>query len=67
MTGLTNRQRQVCRYLCLGWSNRDIAAKLDLSHRTIETHREVIFKKFKVRNVVELVREVYHIADEVVT
>lgn len=61
--GLTPRQKQVCEYLCLGWSNKEIAVALHLSARTVESYREIIFEKMCVRNVVELVRKVYHIGE----
>ena len=64
MIGLTHRQREVCGYLCRGWSNKQIAEHMELSIRTVESHRLIIFKKHRARNAVELVREVYHL-DEV--
>jgi LuxR family transcriptional regulator, maltose regulon positive regulatory protein len=65
MTTLTRRQSEVCGYLCRGWSNKEIGAHLNLSFRTVEWHREEIFKKYRVHNAVELVREIYHLTDEV--
>ena len=65
MTPLTRREREVCGYLCLGWSNEQIGTKLQISRRTVEDHRHHIFKKYAVHNAVELVREVYQLADEV--
>lgn len=61
MTRLSERERDVCNLLLLGRSNKEVAEILYISHRTVEMHRENIFKKFKVRNVVELVRAVYGI------
>jgi two-component system, LuxR family, response regulator FixJ len=66
MTRLTARERQVCVFLCKGWENKEIAAKLGISPRTVEDHRIHIFKKYRVRNAVELVRAVYDIPDEAV-
>jgi len=65
MTRLTARERQICEYLCKGWENKEIGLKLGISHRTVEDHRLHILKKFKVRNIVELVREVYGISEAV--
>jgi DNA-binding NarL/FixJ family response regulator len=65
MTKLTARERQVMFYLCKGWSNKEIAAKLGIGHRTIESHRDNILNKQRCRNVVELVRKVYDIPEEV--
>lgn len=64
MTQLTARERQVCGYLCKGWENKEVARKLGIGFRTVEEHRQNILKKYKVRNVVELVRAVYDIPEE---
>lgn len=54
---LSKKQRAVCELIALGWSNREIAEKLGVGRRTVETHREVIFQKMGVRNAVELTRK----------
>ena len=64
MTELTARERLVCRYLCRGWTNKEVAQKLGISFRTVEDHRTNIFKKRRVRNMVELVRQVFDIREE---
>jgi DNA-binding NarL/FixJ family response regulator len=66
MTPLTARERQIRGYLCKGWENKEIASKLGISPRTVEDHRIHIFKKYRVRNAVELVLTVYDIPDEAV-
>lgn len=58
---LTAREQQVCEYLCLGWTNKEIAKALNVGHRTVEDHRSHVYKKQGVRNSVELVRKVYGI------
>lgn len=60
---MTRREREVCNLLCKGWENKEIATRLGISPRTVEDHRLNIFKKYRVRNVVELVREIYHIEE----
>jgi DNA-binding NarL/FixJ family response regulator len=60
---LTAREQQVAEYLCLGWQNKEIAEALHISHRTVEDHRNTIYEKMVVRNVVELVRKVYKIGE----
>jgi DNA-binding NarL/FixJ family response regulator len=60
---LTPRESQVCEYLCLGWTNKEIAQALSLSSRTIEDHRSHVYDKHGVRNSVELVRKVYGITE----
>ncbi len=64
MINLTPRERQIIRYLCKGWENKEIATKLGISHRTVEDHRTNILYKHRVRNVVELVRMVYDIPED---
>jgi DNA-binding NarL/FixJ family response regulator len=39
-----------------GFSNKDIASKLGLGVRTVETHREHIMRKLHVHNVAGLTR-----------
>ncbi len=55
---LTPRERDVMRYVALGTANKVIAQELGVSQRTIEAHRARIFQKMKVRNAVELARQV---------
>ena len=47
---LTNREAEVASSIAKGKSNRDIAAILSLSPRTIDKHLEVIFAKLNVEN-----------------
>lgn len=54
--GLTNREIEIIRLLSDGLSNQKIAAELDISHRTVDTHRTNIMQKVKVKNVAELVK-----------
>ncbi|MGU3496135.1 LuxR C-terminal-related transcriptional regulator [Xanthobacteraceae bacterium A53D] len=52
---LTARQRDICALIARGETNRDIAAKLGLSVRTIESHRARIMRQANVANSAELV------------
>ena len=52
---LTPREREVMLLLVAGNTNKEIAAKLDLSTRTIETHRGRVMEKTGVQSVAELV------------
>jgi DNA-binding NarL/FixJ family response regulator len=54
--GLTKREKGILKLIVDGQSNRGIADKLDISIRTIETHRANIMKKLKVKNAVELIK-----------
>lgn len=51
--GLTQRERDVLRLLADGLSDRDIAAALTISSRTVETHVSNILHKLGVRNRAE--------------
>jgi DNA-binding NarL/FixJ family response regulator len=53
---LTQRERKVCQLLAYGHTNSEIAAKLFISERTVETHRSNIYSKLGLKNRVELVR-----------
>jgi DNA-binding NarL/FixJ family response regulator len=53
---LTDRELQVFQLLGAGLSTRQIAAKLNLSFKTIETHRENIKHRLGLTNAEELVR-----------
>jgi DNA-binding NarL/FixJ family response regulator len=53
---LTDRELQVFQLLGAGISTRDIAEKLHLSIKTVETHRENIKRKLKLSNASELLR-----------
>jgi two-component system, NarL family, response regulator NreC len=53
--GLTARERDVVRLLALGHTNREIADRLVLSVRTIETHRARIQRRLGLRSRAELV------------
>ena len=64
MTPLTARERQICAYLCKGWTNKEIAWELRISVRTVEDHRTHILKKYKARNLVELMIRVFDIPDQ---
>ena len=53
---LTKREQQVCQLLAYGYTNSEIAEKLFISERTVETHRSNIYTKLDLHNRVELVR-----------
>lgn len=52
---LTNREIEVLKLICLENTNSDIADKLFLSKRTVESHRQRIMEKTGVKNTVGLV------------
>ncbi|MGL5448587.1 MAG: response regulator transcription factor, partial [Rhabdaerophilum sp.] len=53
--GLTGREIEVLRFICGGFSNKDIARRLELSVRTVETHRLNIRKKTQAERLRDLV------------
>ncbi len=53
---LTERETEVLRYVAKGLSAKQIAAKLSLSHRTVENHVQATFRKLQLANRVELAR-----------
>ncbi len=53
---LTQRQREVLKYIAEGRSTKEIAFELDLSVKTIETHRAQIMERLGIRDVAGLVR-----------
>jgi FixJ family two-component response regulator len=53
---LTPQELEVLRGIVAGKANKQIAKQLDVSLRTVESRRHVIFEKFQVKSVAELVR-----------
>lgn len=53
--GITNRERDVIRLLILDYSSKEIAEKLFISSKTVDTHRRNILKKLNISSTGELV------------
>jgi DNA-binding CsgD family transcriptional regulator len=53
---LTTQELQIARFVGQGLSNRDVAARLFLSPRTIDFHLRNIFRKLEISSRVELAR-----------
>lgn len=53
---LTGREREVLLGIARGRTNKEIAAELGISYRTVETHRESLMRKLEIRTVAELTR-----------
>jgi len=53
---LSPRQREVLRLVAEGHTTREIARELQLSAKTIETHRGAIMKRLEIHDLVGLVR-----------
>lgn len=54
--GLTSRERQILQLLAEGRSNKEVAAALGISVRTVENHRAKIMRKLQLRTLSDLVR-----------
>lgn len=55
-SALSEREREVVRYVAHGFSNKEIAAKLDVSVKTVETYRYRATEKLGLRSRADLVR-----------
>jgi DNA-binding NarL/FixJ family response regulator len=56
LDSLTSRQREILQMVAEGYSTRDIAQRLSLSVKTIETHRTHLMDRLEIRDVPGLVR-----------
>ncbi|GAB4294537.1 MAG: response regulator transcription factor [Myxococcota bacterium] len=53
---LSDREKEILQLLAEGKSTREIAAKLYVSIKTVDTHRRNIMEKLKVKSVAELTK-----------
>jgi len=53
---LTEREIEIIRLVSQGFSNNEIAEKLFISPRTVDTHRTNLMRKLGLHNVAEIVR-----------
>lgn len=54
---LSNKENEVLGLIAKGLTTKEIAEKLFVSSRTIETHRANILKKLEVKNTAELIKK----------
>jgi DNA-binding NarL/FixJ family response regulator len=54
--GLTEREREVLHLAAEGLSNPDIANRLSISPRTVETHRANLMRKLGLKTQTDLIR-----------
>lgn len=54
---LSNKETEVLGLIARGLTTKEIATKLFVSSRTIETHRANILKKLEVKNTAELIKK----------
>jgi DNA-binding NarL/FixJ family response regulator len=62
---LTSREREIVQLLAEGNSNKAIARRLDLSVKTVETHRAAIMRKLDLHSLADLVR--YAIRNQIIS
>jgi two-component system, NarL family, nitrate/nitrite response regulator NarL len=56
MLSLTKKQLEILALIYAEHSNREIADKLEISIRTVETHRKNIYKKTGTSGIVGLIK-----------
>jgi DNA-binding NarL/FixJ family response regulator len=55
-SSLTHREREVVQQVAEGRINKEVAARLEISIKTVETHRASAMRKLKLRTTADLVR-----------
>jgi two-component system response regulator NreC len=58
---LSDRETEVLRFVSLGHSNKEIAARLDLSNKTIEVHKANAMRKLGLSGRIELMQYALHV------
>ena len=53
---LTQREREILEFISAGHQNREIAAQLGISARTVEVHKARIMAKLECDSLAELIR-----------
>lgn len=53
---LSKREKEVVQLVAEGYKNREVAEKLGIKVKTVETHRANIMNKLAFRNVAQLIR-----------
>ncbi|AYM01626.1 response regulator [Levilactobacillus yiduensis] len=57
---LSKREREVMPLVALGYSNKEVAAKLNITTKTVEAHKASIMRKLELNSHVDLVRYAIH-------
>jgi len=55
-TELTERESETLRLIAFGYSNKEIAARLDLSVKTVEAHKANAMRKLGISNRIDIVK-----------
>jgi DNA-binding NarL/FixJ family response regulator len=53
---MTQRESEIITLLAMGFSSKEVAVKLNIGTRTVETHRLNIYRKLQLRTIADLVR-----------
>lgn len=61
---LSAREREVLGLIVAGLTNKEIGRSLDLSPRTVETHRAHLFAKLQMGSLAQLIRQYAALVDE---
>ncbi len=61
---LSAREKEVLALIVTGLTNKEIGRALDLSPRTVETHRANLFSKLEAQSLAQLIRHYATLADE---
>lgn len=56
IAGLSSREKEILQCVSDGLSSKEIARKLDISHKTVEVHRANIRKKLGLKSIAELTK-----------
>jgi two-component system response regulator FixJ len=61
---LSEREHEVLGLIVAGLTNKEIGRALDLSPRTVETHRANLFAKLEVDSLAQMIRQYAQLVDE---
>jgi len=52
----TAREREILNYIWAGLTSQEIAARLEIAPKTVESHRANLLRKFRATNAAQLLR-----------
>lgn len=58
-SSLSQREKEVLRYVARGMTKKEMALKMDVSVKTVEGHTENMMRKLRIHNKVDLARYAY--------
>ena len=56
MSSFTLKEKEVLFLISLGFTTKEIASRLNISHHTVETHRKNLLRKCEAKNSAQLVQ-----------